>query len=191
MLDRKKQFIVEQALISSVAASVKLRQRRFYRSASELKLNQNAYSKRKDLFRNAFADLLIEAANKVNGVASKNREKELLTQIGWIKEKLERIKDNLLVEEQPAFGVAQKALNLFLKYLWCFDLIEQPPHCPIDGQILGKIAWADKPWPLFNREDYEEAIKQVRNKAGDKSIGEWELLQFKPSVQINWDKLNG
>src|SRR5690349_6797916 len=27
-------------------------------------------------------------------------------------------------------GPAQKALNLFLKYLWCVKQIQLPPHCP-------------------------------------------------------------
>ena len=33
-------------------------------------------------------------------------------------------------------GVAQKALNLYLKHLWCLDWIYEPPHCPFDNGII-------------------------------------------------------
>ena len=33
-------------------------------------------------------------------------------------------------------GTAQKALNLYLKYLWCLGTIPEPPHCPFDFQII-------------------------------------------------------
>ncbi len=29
-------------------------------------------------------------------------------------------------------GPAQKALNMYLKYLWCAGWIPEPPHCPRD-----------------------------------------------------------
>ena len=36
-------------------------------------------------------------------------------------------------------GIAQKALNLYLKYGWARGIIEEPPHCPIDLTVLEKI----------------------------------------------------
>ncbi len=36
-------------------------------------------------------------------------------------------------------GIAQKALNLYLKYLWCLGKITEPPHCPFDSIIISEI----------------------------------------------------
>ncbi len=44
-------------------------------------------------------------------------------------------------------GLAQKALNLWLKYMWCLGEIPTPPHCPFDSNIIdalpgcGHIKW--------------------------------------------------
>lgn len=80
------------------------------------------------------------------------------------------------------YGVAQKLLNLALKYYWCLGLVNQPPHCPIDRIIIsktrynGKINWTQ----ITKRLQYEEVIKEVRILARKKglSIPEWELTYF-------------
>jgi hypothetical protein len=36
-------------------------------------------------------------------------------------------------------GSAQKALNLYLKYLWCLGKVACPPHCPLDAIIINKL----------------------------------------------------
>ncbi len=36
----------------------------------------------------------------------------------------------VLVAGRFRIGVAQKALNLYLKYLWCIGGVSTPPHCP-------------------------------------------------------------
>jgi hypothetical protein len=187
MLDRKKQFIVEQALISSIAASVKLRQREFYKSAKVLDINQSTYDTLKKHFRAEFASFLITGANAFKKT-SRDREKKLLAQIGWVNRQLNRVKGTLLADDQPTFGVSQKALNLFLKYLWCFRMINEPPHCPIDGQVLKRIKWTGVPWPLMTKKDYLAAIRQTKNVAGEIRLCEWELSEFKPSVQIAIDE---
>lgn len=44
-------------------------------------------------------------------------------------------------------GVAQKLLNLQLKYMWCLGLSAVPPHCPVDRVMIqktrlqNKVAW--------------------------------------------------
>lgn len=37
------------------------------------------------------------------------------------------------------FGIAQKALNLYLKYLWCPGRIPLPPHCPFDDRVINGV----------------------------------------------------
>ena len=59
-------------------------------------------------------------------------------------------KDN---ESKITFGTVQKLVNLYLKYLWCTRQIDfDPPHCPVDGQVLGKIDWDGPLWPAWRKE---------------------------------------
>jgi hypothetical protein len=47
-------------------------------------------------------------------------------------------------------GLAQKALNLYLKYLWCLGEIHEPPHCPLDSIVLGQVPGCkDVRWTLI------------------------------------------
>lgn len=79
-------------------------------------------------------------------------------------------------------GIAQKLLNLQLKYLWCLSLIPEPPHCPIDRIILGKTALKDSmKWTKISTiEEYQRAIDAVRPLAESLglSIAEWELQVY-------------
>lgn len=71
----------------------------------------------------------------------------------------------LRIEDQAIpinFGVAQKLLNLYLKYQWCLGNIPTPPHFPVDRMIqieLNKQAKELKisrrevdPWTQFKNE---------------------------------------
>ena len=71
------------------------------------------------------------------------------------------------------FGVAQKLLNLYLKYLWCLKEIPEPPHFPVDRIIqerLIKILKKNKldsfnllPWTQFeDNEHYDKVITKAK-----------------------------
>lgn len=80
-------------------------------------------------------------------------------------------------------GIAQKALNLYLKYLWCLDLIPEPPHCPFDSEIIKRLpAPANQLiWTNFDRvEDYLTLVSAARRVAGTQSLAEWELSTWHP-----------
>ena len=59
---------------------------------------------------------------------------------------------NCLVGKRFRIGSAQKALNLYLKYLWRLDRIDEPPLFTLDGTMLNyiqkhldiKIQWSKK-----------------------------------------------
>ncbi len=92
------------------------------------------------------------------------------------------------------FGVAQKLLNLYLKYLWCAGKLETTPiHFPVDRimqEILNKEALQLgfpknelKPWTKY--EDEVEYLKMIRLaesvrqlKYNDLSLAEMELEIF-------------
>lgn len=74
-------------------------------------------------------------------------------------------------------GVAQKLLNLQLKYMWCLGLAAEPPHCPVDRVMIQKtrlrnrVAWTQ----IHSLPQYLEVIASLREVAGSKSLAEWEL----------------
>jgi hypothetical protein len=81
------------------------------------------------------------------------------------------------------FGVAQKLLNLCLKYHWCLGRIEEPPHCPVDRIVIdktsfrGKLNWTD----IRSREKYAAVIADIAQLATAEglSIAEWELRNYR------------
>jgi hypothetical protein len=80
------------------------------------------------------------------------------------------------------YGVAQKLLNLALKYHWCIGLISEPPHCPIDRIVISKtkyrasVNWTD----ITQRRDYQKVIEEIKQlaKAQGLSIPMWELSNY-------------
>jgi hypothetical protein len=87
-------------------------------------------------------------------------------------------------------GIAQKALNLYLKYLWCVGLIPMPPHCPFDSSIIGHLPECmNFNWTAIDSiDDYQKLVNSARKKADDKPIAEWELELWLTSVQSNRER---
>ena len=90
--------------------------------------------------------------------------------------------DAVLPQGRYKIGVAQKLLNLQLKYLWCLDLVAEPPHCPIDRviidktQLRGTVAWTR----IVDMEEYQRviaALKEVVQPTG-LSLARWELMNY-------------
>jgi hypothetical protein len=46
---------------------------------------------------------------------------------------------SIFVSGKINFGIAQKMLNLYLKYQWCLGNIPEPPHFPVDRIIQEKL----------------------------------------------------
>ena len=89
---------------------------------------------------------------------------------------------SLFIKNKFRIGICQKLLNLYLKYLWCAGIINEPPHCPIDRTILSKIFKSDIPnWTNINQINqymsYISEIKRVSDNAG-MSIALWELNTY-------------
>ena len=79
-------------------------------------------------------------------------------------------------------GIVQKALNLYLKYLWCLDLIPPPPHCPFDRGIIAQLGIPNP--PNFTQIEtiavYMNLVVAARRLSGAEGLGlaEWELLHW-------------
>ncbi|MFL1896284.1 hypothetical protein ACJRPK_11325 [Aquimarina sp. 2-A2] len=96
--------------------------------------------------------------------------------------RLSECSKDLLTNGKLNFGVAQKLLNLYLKYNWCVDKIPTPPHFPVDSIIqkrlgLKVIAWTK----MKDEEEYLKIINYAKTqlcKHDCKTIAELELLLF-------------
>jgi len=85
-----------------------------------------------------------------------------------------------LIDGQFRIGSAQKALNLYLKYLWCLRRIPMPPHCPFDSRIIARIPGCEKVlWTkLKTVPEYMSLVAGAKRKAGATPLAEWELDEY-------------
>src|SRR5689334_11713531 len=68
-------------------------------------------------------------------------DEEHIDNIVRLADELSVIHESILRDGRFRLGSAQKALNLYLKYLWCAGLIPEPPHCPFDSRIIAKLPY--------------------------------------------------
>jgi len=105
-------------------------------------------------------------------------ENDHITNMIRFKDELSAAFPNVLANRTMLFGVAQKAVNLYVKYLWVLDYIPQPPHCPVDRIILNKVGINNINWTtLDDVEVYKSIIATIRIVADKEksTIPEWEL----------------
>jgi hypothetical protein len=80
-------------------------------------------------------------------------------------------------------GIAQKLINLHLKYLWAAALVPEPPHCPLDG-IVRDIANLEYDWTSNDSiDDYKRAIDALKSLAKPRTLSVWELEEFRRRAQ--------
>jgi hypothetical protein len=71
-------------------------------------------------------------------------------------------------------GTSQKALNLYLKFLWRLGKVLAPPHCPVDRIVL-TAGGINGVWTKCDSMDqYMGWINILRTKASPLSLAEWE-----------------
>ena len=80
------------------------------------------------------------------------------------------------------YGVAQKLLNLALKYQWCLGIISEPPHCPVDRIVINKTKYKNRiNWTqMVARSEYQSVIEDIKRLARNagQSPSMWELMIF-------------
>ena len=86
----------------------------------------------------------------------------------------------LLLNGGFRIGIAQKVLNLYLKYLWCLEQIPPPPHCPFDSLIIAKLPQSSRvSWTqLDDIPRYLAFVVAAKRPAGTKLLAEWEHEQY-------------
>jgi hypothetical protein len=77
-------------------------------------------------------------------------------------------------------GSAQKALNLYLKYLWCIGEVSEPPHCPFDNTVIGMLGLTNAPnWTSMDTiAEYRTLVEAANRIAGDRPLCVWELQAY-------------
>ena len=92
---------------------------------------------------------------------------------------------NFLVNGRFRIGNAQKALNLYLKYLWCLEQIPMPPHCPFDSRIISRLSKdVQVSWTrLDDIDSYRALVDAAKDVAGRLSLAEWELQVYQESFE--------
>jgi len=131
-------------------------------------------------FRNKLHSEVIKIAAEYKDTVSEARHIDNII-------KISRLKHSALNNGCMNFGVSQKILNLYLKYLWCLGEISTPPHFPVDRIIQQKlkitpvISWTQIDSPEKYMRIIEHAKKQAKKE--NTSIAELELALFKRNSQ--------
>jgi hypothetical protein len=167
--EHQKRFISYELGLLTIKAALSTRDKEFTIYKETIKSHQRTPAKK------AIREVLDEIESKYSPVLSpedhvkyiENTAKDLTNKVG-----------KYLKGDRFRIGVAQKLINMHLKYLWCSNVIGEPPHCPIDGIIRDKARLID---PSFSYdwvksdciEEYKSAVMSLE------SIAQWELHEFR------------
>jgi hypothetical protein len=125
---------------------------------------QRANIYKKDIYenqRNVFRDDLHQIVKKISESYKVNvPETQHIENIQKLQELSKN--DEILQKGELNFGICQKLLNLYLKYLWCADLIPVPPHFPIDRIIQERLG--------FNENEIVSWTKDIKSRLEYKAI---------------------
>jgi hypothetical protein len=126
MRQQQKDFLARSALASTMIATAQ-RGYLYRKGCSNL-----ARSQFQDALRRALEEWLPQYKNEVS-------HERHCANIKALADDLSAAHEDALADGKFRIGSAQKALNLYLKFMWCLGQIEQPPHCPFDSRILAMI----------------------------------------------------
>jgi hypothetical protein len=127
-------------------------------------------------FRDALAQL-------IRSEAARYRQASRVTDAEHC-EAIRRISDGLsiryghifLTKRRFRYGTAQKALNLYLKFLWRLGQLGsgKPPHCPVDGVVLKAARLAGMWTHSDDQQEYMRWIEGIRKVASPLDLADWE-----------------
>jgi len=168
----KENFLRNEFLTMSLLGALG-RSRTYSKSATE---------EAKNRFRNALREKLDEVSILYKSGVT---EEEHLLNIEDISNVLTSQFHHCLRNGRFRIGIAQKALNLYLKYLWCVNLISKPPHCPFDSIVIKYLPnCSDLSWTSIDTiEEYLRLVQDAQREAKGMSISKWELKVWTNSVQ--------
>lgn len=167
MDEQKKRFLDDAFL--GFAVTFALQRCKTYR--------EDAKREARDQFRAALKQRLAELSQKYTTDVN---EEDHVRNIELLADNLGKEFAQVLEDGTFRVGSAQKALNLYLKYLWCAGQISMPPHCPFDSTIIrdlpgcSHIKWTT----LDSIEDYRRLVESARAQAAGVPLAQWELEAY-------------
>jgi hypothetical protein len=170
MLPDHEAFLMDQVFSMTLMAT-----------AQRGKLYQDGSSEPlREAFRKALRFTLEKLTTQYTSAVSSERH---IVNIEALSDELSAFHKDALYHGRFRIGSAQKALNLYLKFMWCLGRIERPPHCPFDFRILSRlpncetVKWTE----LDDLSEYRRIVGEAERKAGDLSLAEWELQEYQAS----------
>jgi hypothetical protein len=125
-------------------------------------------------FRAALRTALEHLAEEYRAPVTDDRH---VANINNLADTLSRQHPTALNSDRFRIGSAQKALNLYLKMLWCFDRIPTPPHCPFDRIVLSHVSGCERvKWTqLDSLPEYKRIVHCARSASKGVPLADWEL----------------
>lgn len=165
---QKQRFLLHEISLLSLTNALSTRDKAYPVYAPQI--SEHHKQQFKHTLRTALDALLPQYNHK------KISEDEHIAQIEQLSARLTQQFGTILHEQTFRLGVAQKLLNLQLKYLWATGfLMREPPHCPID-HALREYARLDYHWVSnHSTHDYQRAIAALKRQAHPLSLAMWEL----------------
>ena len=135
--------------------------------------DKNASEKDKDIFKRELKTLILKITKSYKFLVLEQIHLENI-------EKVQSLQNLCLNDNHLNFGVSQKLLNLYLKYLWCLDLIPTPPHFPVDRLIQESLFGKNlKNWTeMKNNVKYLEIINKAKEIAKLNNLGSISELEL-------------
>ena len=128
---------------------------------------KHAVNEKKENFNADLKKEIIKYAEKYKEEIPENEHYKNIVEISTI---ISEKHSAILINKRYRIGNTQKLLNMYLKYLWCIDLVKLPPQMPVDGKIL---------------EEFKKRHKNEKNKEKRKNI---EILDTKWTTIDNIEK---
>ncbi|UAB69034.1 hypothetical protein INR79_10860 [Vibrio sp. SCSIO 43132] len=168
----KKEFILKIALSNSIIAA--FQRGNVYRKKTKDE-KETSYNREKNGLRDTVKTELF-ALEEV--YQRKVDNKDHINNISAIVVNVTQKHSEILNQGEFRVGTAQKAVNLYLKFLWVYGYIPQePPHIPLDGIVLRAIS-SKVNWTEMNCiKEYEFLINEAKETAQEAnlSLSEWEM----------------
>lgn len=173
--DDKSSFLAYELGLLSLKAALSTRAKDWPIYSANRKEHQR--SEVKAAFREELDSL---APKYAKGPVSENDHVALISSLA---DRISHQHESSLYKGRFRHGVAQKLVNIHLKYLWAAGVIPEPPHCPIDG-IIRDLAGLNYDWTVSDSvAEYEAAIAALRAHAQPRTLATWELQEFRRRAQ--------
>jgi hypothetical protein len=169
----KKEFLINEFCTSSIIAGLSTRNKRFP------VYSNHTTDDEKYMLKSFIREFLKNIWNN-HQINRKIDETLLLSYIEKLKTGIENKFSKFIHDGEFRYGISQKIINVFLKFLWVSGEIDVPPHAPYDGIIQGRLKgkklehWTE----ITDFSQYELFVNAAKAVAQDNDIAAWELIEW-------------